>query len=136
MKKIGVVAATVVSAGIMVASPAAAAQQCGNLGGPAGGSLPLCKSWNWDGNDYDGKWWTNGPSSLPSQTYLQRSEAGVVKNSAYSGSYQDVSRRSISGSATGSPTAATVGGKRRGGRIWPCWAALNELEWMCDRRTV
>ncbi|CAM3414502.1 hypothetical protein KIPE111705_07320 [Kibdelosporangium persicum] len=85
-------AVAVASAGIMAASPAAAAQQCGNLSGPAGGSLPLCKSWNWDGNDYDGKWWTNGPSSLPSQTYLQRSEDGTVINSSFSGSYTDVSK--------------------------------------------
>ncbi|MFC0105262.1 hypothetical protein [Kibdelosporangium aridum] len=90
--KIGVVVAAVASAGILAATPAAAAQQCGSLSGPAGGTLPLCKSWNWDGNDYDGKWWTDGPSTLPSQTYLQRSEDGVVKNSSFSGSYQDVKK--------------------------------------------
>ncbi|RKT53633.1 hypothetical protein [Saccharothrix australiensis] len=90
VKRIGVVLAAVAGAAVLAASPASAAQQCGDLRGPEGGTLPLCKSWNWDGNDYDGKWWTNGPSSLPSHTYLQRSEDGSVTNSSFSGSYQDV----------------------------------------------
>ena len=91
VRKIGITVATIASAGILLASPASAAQQCGDLQGPEGGDLPLCKSWVWDGNDYDGKWWTNGPSDLPSHTYLQRREDGVVKNSSFSGSYSDVS---------------------------------------------
>ncbi|MEO6088219.1 MAG: hypothetical protein ABIQ18_34410 [Umezawaea sp.] len=95
VKKIGIVIAAVAGASILAASPASAAQQCTDLTGPEGGTLPLCKSWNWDGNDYDGKWWTNGPSSLPSHTYLQRREDGVVKNSGYSGSYSDVKKISF-----------------------------------------
>lgn len=94
-KKIGVVLATVAGAGILAATPASAAQQCADLDGPAGGSVRLCKSWNWDGNDYDGRWWTDGPSSLPSQTYLQRREDGAVTNSSFSGSYSDVSKISF-----------------------------------------
>ncbi|WP_199443130.1 hypothetical protein [Umezawaea beigongshangensis] len=92
VRKVGVVLAAVAGAAVLSASPASAAQQCGNLGGPEGGTLPLCKSWVWDGNDHDGRWWTDGPSSLPSQTYLQRSEDGSVKNSSFSGSYQDVTK--------------------------------------------
>lgn len=91
-KKIGVVLATVAGASILAATPASAAQQCADLRGPEGGTLPLCKSWVWDGNDHDGRWWTDGPSSLPSRTYLQRSEDGVVRNSSFSGSYSDVSK--------------------------------------------
>jgi hypothetical protein len=91
-RRVGVVLAAVAGAAIVAASPASAAQQCANLSGPEGGTLPLCKSWVWDGNDYDGRWWTNGPSSLPSRTYLQRSEDGSVTNSSYSGSYQDVTK--------------------------------------------
>jgi len=92
VKKISIVAVAVAGVGVAAASPAFATQQCGNLGGPSGGSVTLCKSWVWDGNDYDGKWWTDGPSSLPSHTYLQRSEDGHVTNSALSGSYSDVSK--------------------------------------------
>ncbi|WP_245848546.1 hypothetical protein [Lentzea kentuckyensis] len=91
-KKIAISIAAVAGASVLLATPASAAQQCGDLQGPEGGTLPLCKSWVWDGNDYDGKWWTNGPSSLPSHTYLQRREDGVVKNSSFSGSYSDVSK--------------------------------------------
>ena len=90
LKKAGIVTLAVAGAGIIAASPASAAQQCGDLSGPSGGSITLCKSWTWDGNDYDGKWWTSGPADLPSYTYLQRSEDGHVTNSAYSGSYRDV----------------------------------------------
>ncbi|WP_052684738.1 hypothetical protein [Lentzea aerocolonigenes] len=92
VKKIGAVLAAAVGISLLAVTPASAAQQCSGLDGPAGGSVRLCKSWNWDGNDYDGKWWTEGPSDLPTQTYLQRREDGVVKNSAYSGSYNDVSK--------------------------------------------
>jgi hypothetical protein len=92
VKKIGGVVATVAGAVVFAASPASAAQQCADLRGPEGGTLPLCKSWVWDGNDYDGRWWTDGPSSLPSRTYLQRSEDGSVRNSSFSGSYSDVSK--------------------------------------------
>jgi len=91
-KKIGVVVATIAGVSILAATPASAAQQCGGLRGPEGGTLTLCKSWTWDGNDYDGRWWTDGPSTLPSHTYLQRSEDGVVRNSSYSGSYSDVKK--------------------------------------------
>jgi hypothetical protein len=90
LKKAAFVALAVAGAGIIAASPASAAQQCGDLG--SGGEITFCKSWNWDGNDYDGKWWTSGPSSLPSYTYLQRSEDGHVTNSAFSGSYHDVKK--------------------------------------------
>lgn len=89
LAKIGVMAAAIAGATVVLASPASAAQACTTMSGPAGGSLPLCKTWNWDGNDYDGRWWTNGPSSLPSYSYLQRREDGTIYNSAYSGSYND-----------------------------------------------
>ncbi|HSA53523.1 MAG TPA: hypothetical protein VLH10_25855 [Yinghuangia sp.] len=77
---------------VAVPQQAHAASACTSLNGPAGGKLPLCKTWNWDGNDYDGSWRTNGPSTLPSQSYLQRSEDGRVVNSAYSGTYNDKSK--------------------------------------------
>ncbi|SFB45264.1 hypothetical protein SAMN05216266_11225 [Amycolatopsis marina] len=98
IRRTGAIAAVAVGATVLLASPASAAeespagilaQSCKTLSGPAGGSLPLCKTWVWDGNDYDGRWWTNGPSSLPSYSYLQRYEDGWVTNSAYSGSYSD-----------------------------------------------
>src|SRR5262245_38832038 len=96
-KTIGVVAVAAASAGVLMTTSASAessigvlAQSCTSLSGPAGGSLPLCKTWVWDGNDYDGRWWTNGPSSLPSYSYLQRREDGtIISPSAYSGSYND-----------------------------------------------
>ncbi|MEV6236987.1 hypothetical protein [Lentzea sp. NPDC051838] len=91
-KRLAVAAVMAAGATLLTVSPASAAQQCGDLRGPEGGTLPLCKSWIWDGNDYDGKWWTNGPSSLPSHTYLQRSEDGSVRNSSYSGSYSNVKK--------------------------------------------
>ncbi|CAL9463672.1 hypothetical protein SUDANB95_02675 [Actinosynnema sp. ALI-1.44] len=87
--KIGALAAAIAGTTVLIASPASAAQSCTTLSGPAGGSLPLCKTWVWDGNDYDGRWWTNGPSSLPSYSYLQRREDGTIYNSAYSGNYYD-----------------------------------------------
>jgi hypothetical protein len=90
IKRIGPTAAAVAVAAVMLtASPASAAQACTRLSGTAGGSLPMCKTWNWDGNDYDGKWWTNGPSSLPSYSYLQRHEDGTPYTSQYSGTYND-----------------------------------------------
>jgi hypothetical protein len=91
-KKIGIIIATVAGASILAATPASAAQQCTDLYGPEGGRLPLCKSWVWDGNDYDGRWWSDGPSTLPSHTYMQRREDGVVRTSSFSGSYSDVSK--------------------------------------------
>lgn len=90
--KIGATATVIAAVAVMLAPPASAASACTSLSGPAGGSLPLCKTWTWDGNDYDGRWWTDGPSTLPSHTYLQRSEDGVVRNSSYSGSYSDVKK--------------------------------------------
>jgi hypothetical protein len=92
VRKIAAVLAMTAGATLLSVSPASAAQQCTDLHGPEGGTVTLCKSWVWDGNDYDGKWWTDGPSSLPSHTYLQRSEDGSVRNSSFSGSYSDVQK--------------------------------------------
>ncbi|WP_107098051.1 hypothetical protein [Streptomyces atriruber] len=87
--QIGLAATVIAATSAGLASSASAAQACTNLPGPAGGRLPLCKTWVWDGNDYDGKWWTNGPSTLPSYSYLERYEDGAVHRSSYSGSYND-----------------------------------------------
>ena len=95
------VAAAVVGVAVLLAAPAAAAPEpaearpataCKTLSGPAGGSLPLCKSWERRGNAYDGRWWPNGPSSLPSKSYLERSEDGHVTRSKHSGSYKNRKR--------------------------------------------
>ncbi|MEU5896635.1 MULTISPECIES: hypothetical protein [unclassified Streptomyces] len=87
--QIGLTATVIAATSVGFASSASAAEACTNLSGPAGGRLPLCKTWVWDGNDYDGKWRTNGPSTLPSYSYLERWEDGSVYRSAYSGSYYD-----------------------------------------------
>lgn len=87
--KIGATATVIAAVAVMLAPPASAASACTSLSGPAGGSLPLCKTWTWDGNDYDGSWRTNGPSSLPSYSYLQRDEDGTRYNSSYTGTYHD-----------------------------------------------
>ena len=106
-KKAGLVAVAVASAGVLAAAPASATQACTDLHGPAGGTLPLCKSWFASGSAYYGKWWPNGPSSLPSHSYLQRYEDGRVSNSATSGSYSNVKRvafrlcDSLQGTCTG-----------------------------------
>jgi hypothetical protein len=98
-RNVGAVAVAVASAGVLAASPASAAEDasvgvpassCTILHGPAGGSVPLCKTWFWDGNDYDGSWYPNGSSNLPSSSYLQRNMDGtIISPSAYSGRYQD-----------------------------------------------
>ncbi|WP_090048224.1 hypothetical protein [Lentzea fradiae] len=54
------------------------------------GEVYFCKTWNWDGNDYDGSWGPEGPSDLPGGTYLQRREDGrKIDPSAWSGRYYD-----------------------------------------------
>ncbi|SHF61987.1 hypothetical protein [Streptoalloteichus hindustanus] len=96
IKRVAVAAAVVTGATLVLAAPASAAQDpalalpaqaCTTLTGPAGGKLPLCKSWVRNGDAYDGRWWGNGPSTLPTKTYLQRSEDGHITSSDFSGSY-------------------------------------------------
>ncbi|CAM03893.1 hypothetical protein A8924_5011 [Saccharopolyspora erythraea NRRL 2338] len=65
------------------------AKACTNLY-MGSGHVHLCKTWSWDGNDYDGRWWNEGPSDLPGGSYLQRREdGGRPIDSPWRGSYQD-----------------------------------------------
>ncbi|QFZ21051.1 hypothetical protein [Saccharothrix syringae] len=96
-KSAAIAAGFVVAAGLMGAGSASArpvevgplAQACTNFY-MGSGHVNLCKTWVWDGNDYDGRWWVNGPSDLPGGSYLQRREdGGTPINSPWSGSYND-----------------------------------------------
>jgi hypothetical protein len=83
------VLAGLVSTGSASAEVTPMAQACTNFY-MGSGHVNLCKTWVWDGNDYDGRWWVNGPSDLPGGSYLQRREdGGSPINSNWSGRYND-----------------------------------------------